>query len=52
MQNLQIKKFWLYLLPASVGFLLGLPFDPEDGRSKFLQSVGEFLLDYVLLYPQ
>jgi hypothetical protein len=37
-KNKPSKKPACYLLHA--GFLLGLFFDPEDGRDMFLQNVG------------
>lgn len=30
-------------------YMLGLPFDPEDGGSRFLQNIGELQLDYSLM---
>jgi hypothetical protein len=51
MQNPHIQKLWLFLQPASVGFFLCLPFDPDYGRIKSLKSVNDLLLHYVFLYP-
>jgi hypothetical protein len=30
-------------------YMLGLPSDTEDGGSRFLQKIGELLLDYSLM---
>jgi hypothetical protein len=35
---------------ATFGFLLGLSFDPEDGRHMFLRNVGRLSTDYTALY--
>jgi hypothetical protein len=35
-----------------VSFLLGLLFDPEDGRNLFLRNVGLLLPDYTAVYPR
>jgi hypothetical protein len=34
------------------GFLLGLYFDPEDGRDMFLRFIGRLSLDKAALYPR
>jgi hypothetical protein len=35
-----------------VYLFLGLPFDPEDGRSAFLEKVGELRPDYMASIPE
>jgi hypothetical protein len=46
--KIHILKNLLALLTACFCWYLAW----RDGGSKFLQSVGEFLLDYLLLYPR
>jgi hypothetical protein len=36
----ETNRYWLRLLRASSGFLLGLSFYPEDGGEIFFRNVG------------
>jgi hypothetical protein len=36
----------------SVGFLLGLLFDPEDGRNTFSRNMDKLMPDYTASHPK
>jgi hypothetical protein len=42
----------LFVTCFHAGFLLGLIFDPHDGRGMFLRNVGWLPTDYTALYPR
>jgi hypothetical protein len=48
----QVASRVQYATCFHAGFLLGLLFDPEDGRDMFLRNVGGLPMAYTTLYPR
>jgi hypothetical protein len=44
------QRLICYLL--HIGFLLGSFFDAEDGHSMFHPEIGQFSVNYTVLYPR